>query len=253
MSLPEIVSRDEWLKARRELLEEEKSLTRQRDRLSALRRQLPMVAVEEEYTFNSEAGPLSLAELFAGSHQLVVYHAMWLYDEDRPCPSCSAFLDQIGHLAHLHVRDTSFAAVSRASVDRMRIFRERLGWNFPWVSSLGSSFNYDYHVTFDESVAPIEWNFVSRAELERDGLPIGEWEQPFDLHGLSVFLRDGERVFHTYSSYARGVDNLGFINNLLDLTPLGRQERWERPEGRATAFGRPARSAVPATGYHDEY
>jgi predicted dithiol-disulfide oxidoreductase (DUF899 family) len=135
----------------------------------------------------------------------------------------------------------------------MRMFRERLGWSFPWVSSLRSSFNYDYHVTFDESVAPIEWNFLSRAELERDGLPIGEWEQPFDLHGLSVFLRDGERIFHTYSCYARGVDNLGFVNNLLDLTPLGRQERWEQPKGRATAFGKEARGPVPATSYHDEY
>jgi predicted dithiol-disulfide oxidoreductase (DUF899 family) len=253
MSLPEIVSGEAWLNARRRLLEEEKRFTRERDRLSTLRRELPMVAVEEQYMFESETGPVGLAELFDGRHQLVVYHAMWLYDQDRPCPSCSAFLDQIGQLAHLHVRDTSFAAISRGSIERMREFRTRLGWRFPWVSSLGSSFNYDYHVTFDESVAPIEWNFSSRAELEHAGLPIGEWEQPFDLHGLSVFLRDGERVFHTYSSYARGVDNLGFISNLLDLTPLGRQERWEQPEGRATAFGQDARGAVPATGYHDEY
>ena len=253
MSLPEVVSRQQWLEARAQLLEEEKRLTRHRDALATQRRELPMVEVEADYVFEGEQGRLRLIDLFAGRHQLVVYHAMWLYDQDRPCPSCSAFLDQIGHLAHLHVRDTSFAAVSRASVERMQIFRERLGWNFPWVSSLGSSFNYDYHVTFDESVAPIEWNFSSRAELERGGLPIGEWEQPFDLHGLSVFLHDGEHVFHTYSSYARGVDNLGFINNLLDLTPLGRQERWEQPEGRATAFGQEARSAVPATGYHDEY
>lgn len=253
MSLPEIVSREQWLHARGELLEEEKSFTRQRDRLSTLRRELPMVEVEKKYMFEGEAGPVSLAELFDDRHQLVVYHAMWLYDQDRPCPSCSAFLDQIGHLAHLHVRNTSFVAVSRASLERMRKFRERLGWRFPWVSSLGSTFNYDYHVTFDESVAPIEYNYRSRGELERAGLPIGEWEQPFDLHGVSVFLSDSERVFHTYSSYARGVDNLGFINDLLDLTPLGRQEEWEQPQGRATAFGEAARSAVPATGYHDDY
>jgi predicted dithiol-disulfide oxidoreductase (DUF899 family) len=252
MSLPEVVSREEWLRARRELLEAEKRFTRQRDRLSALRRELPMVAVEEEYVFEGEAGPVSLAELFDGRHQLLVYHAMWLYDQDRPCPSCSAFLDQIGHLAHLHTRDTSFAAVSRASVGRMRSFRERLGWSFPWVSSLGSSFNYDYHVTFDESVAPVEYNYRSRADLESDGLPIGEWEQPFDLHGLSVFLRDNDQVFHSYSSYGRGVDNLGFISNFLDLTPLGRQEEWERPAGRAATFAGEARSAVPAVGYHDE-
>lgn len=253
MSLPEIVSREEWLRARGELLVAEKRFTRERDRLAALRRELPMVAVKEEYTFEDDAGPVSLAELFHGRHQLVIYHAMWLYDGDRPCPSCSSFLDQIGHLAHLHERDTSFAAVSRGSIERMREFRDRLGWRFPWVSSRGSSFNYDYHVTFDESVAPIEYNYRSRADLEHGGLPIGEWDQPFDLHGLSVFLSDNEQVFHTYSSYARGVDNLGFVSNFLDLTPLGRQEEWEQPVGRATSFAERARSAVPATGYHDEY
>jgi predicted dithiol-disulfide oxidoreductase (DUF899 family) len=251
--LPVIVSRAEWLQARRQLLEEEKRFTRQRDELSAHRRKLPMVAVEEDYVFENDRGPVSLVQLFAGRHQLVVYHAMWLYDEDRPCPSCSAFLDQIGHLAHLHVRDTSFVAVSRGSIERMRAFRERLGWRFPWVSSLGSSFNYDYHVTFDESVAPIEYNYRSRVDLEALGVPIGEWEQPFDLHGLSVFLHDGTRVFHTYSTYARGVDNLGFISDFLDLTPLGRQEEWEQPAGRATAFGGQARGAAPAAAYHDEY
>jgi predicted dithiol-disulfide oxidoreductase (DUF899 family) len=253
MSLPEVVSREEWLRARGELLEEEKRFTRQRDRLSALRRGLPMVAVEEDYVFEGERGSMSLGELFDGRRQLVVYHAMWLYDQDRPCPSCSAFLDQIGHLAHLHVRNTNFVAVSRAPFERMREFRERLDWRFRWVSSLGSTFNYDFHVTFDESVAPIEYNYSSRRELEHLGVPIGEWEQPFDLHGLSVFLSEDERVFHTYSSYARGVDNLGFISDLLDLTPLGRQEDWEQPVGRATAFGDGARSAVPATAYHDEY
>lgn len=253
MSLPEVVSREQWVEARRRFLEEEKRFTRQRDALSSRRRELPMVEVEEEYVFEGEQGRLSLADLFAGRHQLVVYHAMWLYDQDRPCPSCSAFLDQVGDLAHLYERDTSFVAVSRGSLDRMRLFRERLGWEFPWVSSRESSFNYDYHVTFDESVAPIEYNYRSRADLERDGLPIGEWEQPFDLHGLSVFLRDGDRVFHTYSSYGRGVDNLGFISDFLDLTPLGRQEVWEQPPGRATAFASAARRPVPATAYHDEY
>jgi predicted dithiol-disulfide oxidoreductase (DUF899 family) len=193
-----------------------------------------------------------MLDLFADRHQLVVYHAMWLYDQDRPCPICSAFLDQIGDLAHLRVRDTSFAAVSRGSVERMRLFRARRGWRFPWVSSLDSSFNYDYHVTFDESVAPIEYNYRSRVELERDDLGLDEWEQPFDLHGLTVFLRDGDSVFHSYSSYGRGVDNLGFISNFLDLTPLGRQERWEQPAGRATAFGGEARPAIPATAYLDE-
>jgi predicted dithiol-disulfide oxidoreductase (DUF899 family) len=246
VSLPEIVSREQWLLARRALLEHEKRLTRERDELARRRRELPMVRVETDYVFASERGPVTLAGLFDGRHQLVVYHAMWLYDEDRPCPACAGFLDQIGPLAHLHVRDTSFAAISRGSIERMRAYRERLGWRFPWVSSLGSSLNFDYHVSFDESVAPIEYNF--RAE------PLPDWEQPFDLHGLSVFLRDdSDAVFHTYSSYARGVDNLGYIGNLMDLTPLGRQEDWEQPAGRATAFRDAARSSVPAARYHDEY
>lgn len=253
MNLPDVVSREQWLHARQQLLEEEKRFTRERDRLSALRRGLPMVEVEAEYVFKSEQGPVSLAGLFADRHQLVIYHAMWLYDQDRPCPACASLLDQIGALAHLHGRDTSFAAVSRGSIERMREFHQRLGWRFPWVSSLDSSFNYDYHVTFDESVAPINYNYKSRAQLERDGMPVGEWEQPFDLHGLSVFLNDDERIFHTYSTFGRGVDNLGFISNFLDLTPLGRQEEWEQPAGRATALGGEARGAVPASRYNDEY
>jgi len=198
------------------------------------------VAVEAEYVFESENGPVSLAELFADRHQLVIYHAMWLYDEDRPCPACASLLDQIGALAHLHDRGTSFAAVSRGSLERMR-------------ESLGSRFNYDFHVTFDESVAPINYSYKSRAQLERAGIPVGEWEQPFDLHGLSVFLNDDGRVFHSYSTFGRGVDNLGFISNFLGLTPLGRQEEWEQPAGRACAFGGEARAAVPASRYSDEY
>jgi predicted dithiol-disulfide oxidoreductase (DUF899 family) len=180
-----------------------------------------------------------------------VYHLIWLYDRDIACPSCSAFVDQVGHLAHLNARDTTFAAVSRAPLERIEAFRERMGWTFPWYSSLGSDFNFDFHVTFDESVAPVEYNYLDREELERRGAPIGDWEQPFDLHGMSAFLRDGDRVFHTYSSYARGVDNLGFVSNFLDLTALGRQEEWEEPKGRATAAG--AGAGSPSVLYHDEY
>ena len=176
---------------------------------------------------------------------------MWLYDRDTGCPSCSAFLDQVGHLAHLNARDTTFAAVSRAAVDRIEAFKRRMGWTFPWWSSAGSSFNFDYHVTFDETVAPIEYNYRARDELAAAGLPVDAWEQPFDLHGMSVFLRVGERVFHTYSTYARGTDNLVFTGAFLDLTPLGRQEEWEEPAGRATALGAPAGSA--RIRYHDEY
>ena len=236
MNLPPIASRDEWLAARRELLAKEKELTRARDELSAERRRLPMVELDKGYVFEGPGGQVGLPDLFKGRRQLVVYHVMWLYDRDIACPSCSAFVDQVGHLAHLNARDTTFAAISRAPIEKIEAFRERMGWHFPWYSSLGSDFNFDFHVTFDESVAPIEYNYLDRAELERKGAPIGDWEQPFDLHGMSAFLRDGDRVFHTYSTYARGVDNLGFISNFLDVTALGRQDE-----------------LAGSTRYHDEY
>jgi predicted dithiol-disulfide oxidoreductase (DUF899 family) len=251
LNLPDIVSRDEWLGARKALLEREKEHTRATDALAADRRRLPMVAVDKPYRFEGPDGAASLLDLFAGRSQLVVYHAMWLYDQDRMCPSCAAFLDQIGHLAHLHARDTSFVAVTRAPLAELQKWRERLGWTFPWYSSEGSDFNFDFHVTLDESVAPLEYNYATRAELEAKGMPIGEWEQPFDMPGLSAFLRVDDQVFHTYSTYARGGDRLGFLSPFLDLTALGRQEPWEQPEGRATAFGSPAGSA--GVRYHDEY
>ena len=251
MTLPPIVSREEWLATRKQLLAKEKQLTHARDALNADRRRLPMVEIDADYEFQGPSGRLTLADLFAGRHQLVVYHAMWLYDRDLGCPSCSAFLDQIGHLSHLRVRDTEFAAISRAPYEKLEAFKARMGWTFPWYSSAGSSFNFDFHVTFDESVAPFEYNYLSKEELAGRGFDVGAWEQPFDLHGMSVFLRDGDRVFHTYSTYARGTDGVGFIAQFLDLTPLGRQEAWEEPKGRATALGAPAGS--PGVRYHDEY
>jgi predicted dithiol-disulfide oxidoreductase (DUF899 family) len=251
MSLPDVVSREEWLVARKQLLAKEKRLTRERDALNAERRRLPMVEIEKQYVFDGPEGEATLLDLFEGRRQLIVYHLMWLYDRDLACPSCSAFVDEIGHLAHLNATDTTFAAVSRAPTAKIEPFKARMGWTFPWYSSDGSDFNFDFHVTFDESVAPIEYNYRPKAEVEQTGLTIGEWKQPFDLHGLSVFLQDGERVFHTYSAYARGCDNLGFTSNFLDLTALGRQEEWEEPKGRATEFGAPAGS--PGVRYHDEY
>ena len=247
-SLPPVVPRADWLAARKSLLEEEKALTRARDAVNTKRRLLPMVELDKEYVFGSPHGELRMTDVFEGRRQLIVYHAMWLEDRGIGCPSCSAFLDQIGHLAHLHARDTTFAAVSRGPIDQIEAFRARMGWTFPWYSSHGSDFNYDFHVSFDESRAAIEYNYRGQAEIEAAGLPIGEWDQPFDLHGLSVFLRDGDRVFHTYSAYARGTDNLGFISDFLDLTPLGRQEAWEEPKGRASASGAGSRVR-----YHDEY
>jgi predicted dithiol-disulfide oxidoreductase (DUF899 family) len=249
--LPDVVSRAEWVAARRKLLDEEKELTRHRDAVNSSRRRLPMVRIEEEYVFDTPDGETTLAGLFDGRSQLIVDHAMWLDDVRRACPSCSARLDQIGHLAHLHARDTTYVTVSRGPLDEIVAFRARMGWTFPWVSSRRNDFNYDFHVSFDESIAPIEYNYLAKDELEERGAPVGEWAQPFDLHGMSVFLRAGDDVFHTYSTYARGTDSLGFISNFLDLTPLGRQEAWEEPKGRATALGAPAGDA--GVRYHDEY
>ncbi|MHC3468627.1 DUF899 domain-containing protein [Streptomyces sp. 7R007] len=227
MSLPEIVTREVWQAARAELLVKEKALTRARDAVNAERRGLPMVEVEEEYLFEGGDGKATLLDLFEGRHQLVVYHFMFAPEWDAGCRSCSAFLDQIGHLAHLHARGTSFAAVSRAPYTKILPFKARMGWTLPWYSSHGGDFNRDFEVT-----------------LEHEGELV---ERP----GVSCFLRDGERVFHTYSTYERGLDGLGSTTSFLDLTALGRQEEWEEPKGRASALGAPAGSS--RIRYHDEY
>jgi predicted dithiol-disulfide oxidoreductase (DUF899 family) len=250
-NLPEVVSRDEWLVARHRLLAEEKKLTRARDAVNEARRRLPMVRIDKEYVFDGSSGKIGLLDIFEGRWQLIVDHTMWLDDEHKACPSCSARLDQVGHLAHLHARNVTFAVVSRGPMNEIEAFKARMGWTFPWYSSDGSQFNYDFHASFDESVAPIEYNYLTKAELEARGAPFGEWKQPFDLHGISVFLRLHDEVFHTYSTYARGTDSLGFTSNFLDLTPLGRQEEWEQPTGRATALG--AAAGDRAVRYHDEY
>ncbi|MFF7718500.1 DUF899 domain-containing protein [Streptomyces luteogriseus] len=227
MSLPEIVSRGAWRAARAELLLKEKAVTRARDALNAERRGLPMVEVDEEYVFEGGDGKATLLELFEGRRQLVVYHFMFAPEWDAGCRSCSGFLDQVGHLAHLHARDTSFATVSRAPCPKILPFKARMGWTLPWYSSYGSGFNRDFEVT-----------------LEQEGELV---ERP----GLSCFLRDRERVFHTYTTYERGLDGLGSTTSLLDLTALGRQEEWEEPKGRASAFGAPAGSE--RIRHHDEY
>jgi predicted dithiol-disulfide oxidoreductase (DUF899 family) len=226
MSLPEIVSREQWRAARAELLVKEKAATRARDALNAERRGLPMVEVDEEYVFEGGDGKATLLDLFEGRHQLVVYHFMFAPEWDAGCRSCSGFLDQIGHLAHLKARGTSFAAVSRAPYPKILPFKARMGWTVPWYSSYGSDFNHDFEVT-----------------LEHEGELV---ERP----GLSCFLWDRDRVFRAYSTYERGLDGLGSATSLLDLTALGRQEEWEEPEGRASALGAPAGSE--GIRYHDE-
>jgi predicted dithiol-disulfide oxidoreductase (DUF899 family) len=245
MDDPEVVSRDEWLAARKALLVHEKEFTRQRDALAAARRRLPMVEIEQDYRFHGEEGEVGLHDLFDGRDQLLVYHFMWLADEHQGCPSCSFLVDNIGHLSHVHARNTSLALVSRGPIDELLAYRARMGWTVPWYSSLGSMFNYDFHVTIDPAVAPVEYNYKDQAELEAENAAWREWsgEQP----GTSAFLRHGDQVFHTYSSYARGGDILIGTYNWLDLTARGRQEDWEQPPGRGDD---PALSWVRR---HDEY
>ena len=244
MNRPEIVSRAEWLGARRALLAKEKELTRQRDELNAERRRLPMVRIDKDYVFEGPHGPARLLDVFEGRQQLIVYHFMFDPGWDAGCPSCSFLTDNIGHLAHLHARKTTLALVSRAPLTKIDSYRRRMGWTIPWYSSFGSDFNYDFHVTLDEAVAPVEYNYTEKAAL------IGKGESYFtdgESPGLSVFLTDASSVYHTYSAYARGTDLLVGTYNYLDMTALGRQEDWEEPRGRSDA---------PFMGWlrrHDEY
>lgn len=258
IELPKVVTRAEWLVARQELLVKEKELTRRRDALNAKRRRLPMVRIEKDYVFEGPNGKASLIDLFEGRRQLIIYHFMWLWEAGQPldkgCPSCSAWADHIarGHLTHLHARGTSLALVSRAPLARIEPFKKRMGWTVPWYSSFGSDFNYDFKVTLDESVAPLEYNYRTKAEHEQAGTSYYfQGEQPFDLPGLSCFLRDGDKVFHTYSTYGRGGETVGGAYYFLDLTALGRQEDWEEPKGRVTGLGATADSERIL--YPDEY
>ena len=240
MSLPEIVSREQWRAERVELLAAEKELTRMRDELSARRRRLPMVEITKPYVFEGPEGEVGLLDLFDGRRQLIVRHFMFHPDWEDGCPSCTAGADEIapGLLEHLAARDTSFVVVARAPLAKLEDYRRRRGWTFRWYSSYGSDFNYDFHVTLDESVAPLEYNYRSAAEHRARGTGYYvEGEQPVENPGQSCFLRDGDRVFHTYSVYARGAESLGGSYYFLDQTALGRQEEWEEPKGRAGVHG----------------
>ena len=222
MSLPKVVSRAEWLEARKELLEREKELTRRRDALNADRRRLPMVEIEKPYVFHGPGGELRLIDLFEGRRQLILYHFMFDPEWEEGCSSCSAGADEVsdGLLEHLHVRDTTLAFASRAPLEKLERWKAKKGWKVPWYSTHGSDFNYDFNVTLDSSVAPPEYNY---RPIDMEG----------EMPGTSYFLRDGERVFHTYSTYARGAEMTGGSYYWLDLTALGRQEEWEEPKGRA--------------------
>lgn len=242
MTLPDIVSPEEWLAARTALLAREKELTRANDALNADRRRLPMVEIDKDYSFHGPNGDVALIDLFDGRRQLVVQHIMFDPSCDDACPSCTAAVDELseGLLDHLRVRDTTFIAVSRAPFAKLESYRTRKGWTIPGYSSDGSDFNYDFHVTMDASKAPLMFNYRNASELSDKGMDWildGSSEQP----GYSCFLRDGDRIFHTYSTFGRGTEQLGGAYAFLDMTALGRQEEWEEPKGRSGA----ARAAMP--------
>jgi predicted dithiol-disulfide oxidoreductase (DUF899 family) len=243
MSLPRIATRDEWRAARKDLLAKEKELTRQRDVLNIERRELPMVEVEKDYVFDGPQGAVHLADIFEGRWQLIIYHFMFGPDWDEGCPSCTAGTDEMsaGLLKHLHVRDTTYAMVSRAPLAKLERWKARHGWDIPWYSSFGTDFNYDFGVTVDEKAGSGEYNYRTRADFEAIGSDFFDTPQPFEMPGRSCFLQVDGRVFHTYSQYARGLESTGGSYYFLDLTALGRQEEWEEPKGRSES----ARAAIP--------
>jgi predicted dithiol-disulfide oxidoreductase (DUF899 family) len=224
VNLPDVVSPAEWEAARAQLLEKEKQATRERDALAAERRRLPMVRIDKEYVFEGPDGKASLLDLFEGRRQLIVYHFMFAPGvdgwPDAGCDGCSMVVDSVGHLAHLHARDVSFALVSRAPVESIEPYRRRMGWTIPWYSSANSDFNVDFGVTTDDG----------------------------ERFGLSVLLREGDAVYRTYFTSGRGVEALGSPWTFLDLTPFGRQEDWED-----TPDGRPQGPRYEWWRRHDEY
>jgi predicted dithiol-disulfide oxidoreductase (DUF899 family) len=227
MSLPDVVSREEWLDARRQLLAREKEATRARDALNATRRGLPMVLVDQEYLFEGPDGQVTLADLFAGRRQLIVQHVMFGPDWDQPCPGCTASINVIAPsiLDQLATRQTTFVLTSRAPYGKIAAKAKERGWSVPWYSSHGSDFNYDFQVTLDAGRGLVDYNYRPVPGALGD-------EPSAELPGISCFLREGDDVFHTYSTYARGTDQIVPAYVLLDMTALGRQEDWEEPKGR---------------------
>lgn len=214
---PKVVSQAEWLAARKQLLLKEKNFTRERDALSAERRKLPWVKVEKEYVFDGPAGKESLADLFGKKSQLIVYHFMLGPGWVEGCPSCSFLGDHFdGSVVHLAHRDVTFLAISRAPLPQIEVFKKRMGWRFKWVSSFGNDFNRDYHVSFtdqDRVNGKVDYNYT-QTEFPSEEAP-----------GLSVFRKDSSgAVFHTYSTYGRGLDILIGAYNFLDFVPKGRDE-----------------------------
>jgi predicted dithiol-disulfide oxidoreductase (DUF899 family) len=209
-----VVGHDEWLEARKQLLAREKEFTRARDELTRQRQALPWEPVENDYVFDGPNGNEALADLFDGRSQLIVYHFMFAPEDDVGCKSCSFWADNFNpNVIHLNARDVSFAAVSRAPLDKLEAYRERMGWNFHWVSSGATDFNFDYGASFKpEQQGEDVYNYGTLAP------------RIADREGLSIFAREDGSIFHTYSAYARGIDLVNTAYNYLDLVPRGRDE-----------------------------
>jgi predicted dithiol-disulfide oxidoreductase (DUF899 family) len=237
-------TREEWLAARRDLLQAEKQHTRRGDELAQMRRELPWVRVDKEYAFDTDEGKASLADLFQGRSQLLVYHFMLGPEYKAGCPSCSAIADGFsGSVVHLMNHDVMFTAISRASLEQIQAFKRKMGWTFPWASSYGSDFNYDYGVSFTEEQqrsGHVDYNFGTENFVPPDpngessfatsaGVDVATFMR--EGPGMSAFAREGGVVYHTYSTYARGLDVLWGMYQWLDRAPLGRNETgvwWRR-------------------------
>jgi predicted dithiol-disulfide oxidoreductase (DUF899 family) len=232
-------TREEWLAARRELLEAEKELTRRSDEVARQRRELPWVRIEKDYRFETDEGAASLADLFRGRSQLLVYHFMFGPDYEAGCPACSAIADGFnGFVVHLENHDVAFSAISRAPLEKLQAYKRRMGWTFPWASSHDTDFNYDFNTSYTEEQQRegiVEYNFTTRdvRPVLESGGPVataamcGTDPATFMLEapGMSAFALEDAVVYHTYSAYARGVDGLWGMYQWLDRAPLGRNEQ----------------------------
>jgi predicted dithiol-disulfide oxidoreductase (DUF899 family) len=225
MSLPAAVTRDQWLAALRDIHARELELARLHDALNADRRRLPMVRIGKQYAFDGPAGPVTLSALFEDCRQLIIQHFMFDPSWESGCPSCAALADEIssGLLAQLRERDTAFAVVSLAPLAKITSYKRRRGWSFPWYSSYGTDFNYDFHATLDEARAPVVYDFQPKAEvLATDpGNELVDAGIPVEVPGISCFLRSGDSIFHTYSAYGRGIEQVSAVRSYLELTALG--------------------------------
>jgi predicted dithiol-disulfide oxidoreductase (DUF899 family) len=222
---PPIGSREEWIAERKKLLTEEKEMTKHYDRVNAQRRRLPMVKIDKEYVFEGPKGKSSLKDLFEGRQQLIVYHFMFDPAWEKGCPGCTSFVDALGDLSLLNKADTTFAVISRAPTAELEKYKAEKGWDINWLSSFGTDFNYDYHVTMDAKDAAREYNYRNKEETEA---ALGHAvKMEGESHGLSVFFRVEDELFHTYSAFARGTESLTDAYRLLDVTPYGRQQEFE--------------------------